>query len=337
MAWAVDPRGRHHDTMELVGALTAALSRAAMPALGEVPTGPTMPGVPLKKEAFDAEEANTLIREPGTDDDDPTAVREPIPMKVRRAQTLPFGLPKASPSEPPANSERATVPRIVAADSVDVAFESEAPPPLPPPPPPAPVTAQMTTRSRAPLPDDVKTVRVVNVTGVVISLIVAGAILIAGAFVAGSQLVAQRQPVVVAPAPSVVQPPPAPAPTPSHAPEPPKPPPPVVTASAVVADPPKDLPKEPGPRPSAKAVDAVRDRLKKEFEPCLKLKPLPPPGVPWMVHFEFDAPTGRPFNVELSRPFKGTIHGSCMLRAALDARVPPFDGTRWAIDLKFGP
>jgi hypothetical protein len=170
-------------------------------------------------------------------------------------------------------------------------------------------------------------------------LILAGAILIAGAFVAGGQLIAQRQPVVATPPPPVVTaPPPAPTPTPTPVETAPPKPAPVVTAS-VVAPPetPKDLPKEPGPRPSAKSVDAVRDRLKKEFEPCLKLKPLPPPGVPWMVHFEFDAPTGRPSVVELSRPFKGTIHGACMLRAALDARVPPFDGARWAIDMKFGP
>ncbi|MGZ5968343.1 MAG: hypothetical protein ACXWP4_11800 [Polyangiales bacterium] len=60
-------------------------------------------------------------------------------------------------------------------------------------------------------------------------------------------------------------------------------------------------------------------------------------GVPWMVHFELDGPTGQPALVEISRPFKGTLAGACMTRAALDAKVPPFDTARWAIDVKFGP
>lgn len=192
-----------------------------------------------------------------------------------------------------------------------------------------------------------------NATGLFVSLVVAGAVIIAGAFVAAGSLMAQRAAPAPAPMHVVQAPTPAPTPTLTPTPTPPatasasastKAPEPVVAvvATSTATDTTTttvwpELPKEPGPRPTPKALETMRLKLKTAFDPCLKIPPKAPTGIPWMVHFELDGPSGQPVLVEVSRPFKGTLAGACMMRAALDARVPPFDSARWAIDLKFGP
>jgi hypothetical protein len=85
------------------------------------------------------------------------------------------------------------------------------------------------------------------------------------------------------------------------------------------------------------AIDAMKNQLKVAIDPCLKMTPKPPPGMPWMIHFDLDGATGRPILAEVSKPYRGMLSGACIQRAALDARVPPFDGKMYSIDLKFGP
>jgi len=323
-AWSVDPRGRPHDIVTFAATLAAAIMR------------PPVALEPLDKSfEFEADDDAETVNLPGGKlfDLEETVVRADPPPKPQRAHTLPFGLPKPAQSDPPPPAEKASVPTMIVKEAEPVPEPKRVEPSallaIAPPPP-----------SRE---EDVKTVRVVSVTGLFVSLIIAGGAIIAGAFVAAGPLMAQR---AASATPSVVAAPPPPPPKeePTHkaAPPPPSTPAPAPTPEPVVAAVATttmwpELPKEPGPRPSPKALETMRQKLKAQFEPCLKLQPKPPPGIPWMVHFEFDGPSGQPVLVDVSRPFKGTLHGACMMRASLDARVPPFDSARWAIDLKFGP
>lgn len=338
-AWSVDPRARPLGVLELAKELAGVLLRPIGRALGEQPTGPTMPGTSVAGIAIYEEDANTVIRDPKATDEDeePTAIQDKpqnVP-RMQRAHTLPFGIKAALSSEPPPKDDRPTVSRIAAVAALEVAVNRPAPV-VPPPlvseaaPPPAPFV----------LPDDVQIVRVVSVSGVIIALILAGGMIAGGALLGSGMLLARRAPVETS-AP-VASPLPGP---PSSAPHPVVPTPPVASAAPVVTAPTvtmvsevwPELPKQPGARPTQKALDAMRDRLKVAFEPCLKIKPSAPAGIPWMVHFDLDAASGRPTVAEVSKPFRGTVAGACMQRAALEARVPPFDGKSWSIDLKFGP
>jgi serine/threonine protein kinase len=296
-AWSVDPRSRPTDII----------------AFARVLAGELVPQAP-----------DSLF------DDEATVNRSPEPApKAPRAHTLPFGMPALAPSDPPPQ-DRPTVSKLAAANPPE-----PAPPRADPPPPPA-----------AEQSSEVRTVRVVNVTAMLVALLLAGAIVIAGGMVAASRFLRTPPPTPTpAPAPS-----PAPAPTPSSAPAAASASasapasasasasasaPASAFASASVLWPP--MPKEPGPRPSAKSVETMQSRLRTAIEPCMKITPRPPPGMPWMIHFEIDGATGSPALVEVSRPYKGTVAGACITRAALDARVPPFNDGRWATDLRFGP
>jgi serine/threonine-protein kinase len=342
-AWSVDPRSRPHDIMAFASTLAAALIRPAG-ALAE----PQDARLDFDEEE-DAETVNIPAGSSMLTKLEAMRAVEPVrveavraPLKAPRAQTLPFGMQKAAPSDPPPN-----VPKIINAPVAEPAPEPPAPRP-PAPQPPAPPPAPPAVAPIAQLDPEVRTVRVVSVTGVLVSLVIAGAVIIAGAFVGAGSLIAQRaasapppQPKVVAStvaSPVAAPPTPSPAPSPKTvAPAPTPTPEPVALAVSTSTTAWPELAKEPGPRPSAKALEVMRQKLKVAFEPCLKIPPKAPQGIPWMVHFEFDAPSGQPVLVDVSRPFKGTLGGACMMREALDARVPPFDGSRWAIDLRFGP
>jgi len=323
-AWSVDPRSRPHDIVAFADALGVVLE--AVRGASSLPRQRSEPA-----EDFGSEGQMT--------------VRGQIPDGAIRAQTLPFGIRAAVPSEPPADIP--TPRRVPVVESVEVDFSSDRPPA------PAPVPDLRPAAAAPPMAidPDVRTVRVVNVTAIVVAMLIAGAIVVVGAVHAGIGALA-RVPPTPAPAPPAPAPAPSPAPVaaaPSPAPapsplplastiEPAPPPPPTTTLASTAPDmgwP--ELPKESGPRPSPKAIDVMHKKLVAAFAPCIEIPPRPPAGIPWMVHFEFDGPTGRPALVEVSRPFKGTLGGACMLRASLDARVPPFDSGRWAIDLKFGP
>jgi serine/threonine protein kinase len=268
------------------------------------------------------------------DDDEATVNIAPEskapPPKAPRAHTLPFGMPALVNSDPPIDS-KPTLSKLEAArapESEAMALRAPAPAPAPGP---------------APAPDPAPELRVVNVTAMLVSLLLAGAIVIAGAMIAASHYLARPTaappppPVVttVVAAPSTSTPPPVPVATAS-----------VTATASVKAAPPEPassaplwpvMAKESGPRPSAKSIETLQSRLKIAIEPCMKITPRPPPGMPWMIHFELDGPTGSPALVEVSRPYKGTVAGACITRAALDARVPPFDAGRWATDLRFAP
>lgn len=255
------------------------------------------------------------------DDDEATVNIAPEskapPPKAPRAKTLPFGMPALAPSDPPIG-DKPTLSKL----EVARAAEKE--------PVPVPVPG--------PALDPPPTLRVVNVTAMLASLLLAGAIVIAGAMVAASRYVAPPAPTPPAPvvittvvaAPSVSAPPIVSVTATASAP-------PALSAAPSAAPLWPPMAKEPGPRPSAKSIETLQARLKTAIEPCLKITPRPPPGMPWMIHFELDGPTGSPALVEVSRPYKGTVAGACITRAALDARVPPFDAGRWATDLRFAP
>lgn len=322
-AWSVDPRSRPHEASGFANALAVALARSASRVLATTPP-PEDP-----------------------DDDGPTLVH-PVPAKPHRALTLPFGIKTNPPRTDPPPPGPTTVPRMVAAETIERAMPSAPPPPQTSD---APVSAPpLSTGPR-------ESVHVVSVTAVVVSLIIGSTIVLGAGLIGGSILLARRAPSepAVAPAPTAPAPAPTPsaapipspsvapapapspsvaAPLPSVAPEPKEPEPPTLAASTALWP---EMPKELGPRPSPKALDTLRARLKTAFDPCLKMTPKPPPGMPWMVHFELDGPSGRPVGVEVSKPYKGTLAGACLQRAALDARVPPFESKTWSIDLRFGP
>lgn len=359
-AWSVDPRGRPQEVVSFADAFAVALARSTVRATASV--------APARNGA--APSAASALHEPTVTEEEPTAVRD-IPLNARRAMTLPFGIKTNPPrSEPP--PAPTTVPRMVNAEALDVELRSEPEVAAAPEravvaaaPPPAPAIAAPPSPSERPrrlepepTQDEREPLRVVSVTAVVVSLVIGGAIIAAGALVGGSMLVSRHMveggPAPLAPAASTPQTVEPPAPSVEPAAKVTKPPsdaaPASISASAPAvasaAAPPSavpatalwpDMPKEPGPRPTPKALDTLRERLKVGFEPCVKMTPKPPPGMPWMLHLELDGPSGRPILVEVSKPYKGTVAGACILRAALDARVPPFDSARWAIDLKFGP
>ncbi len=335
-AWNPDPRARPQDILAFARTFADTLMMPAR-ALEEQPTNPTEEPRP----------------EPVADD--PTTrgsiPRQPPNPPPRRAATLPFGI-KAVTSDPPSPPLAKTI-----ISDPPAAPDAPTSQPALPPPSPLPVEAPMpapaptnVAHATAAVDPDVRTVRVVSVTGLVVAMLLAGAIIIAGAFVAGTDMLARplgakHEPTPAPPAIAAMSAPPAPVPSPSAVPS--AAPSASISASASASSAPSpsvpsdalfpEMAKEPGPRPSAKAVDVLHSRLKTAFEPCTKILPKPPPGTPWMVHFEIDAASGRPVLVEVSRPYKGTVAGACMMREALGARVPPFDGGRWAIDLKFMP
>ncbi|MBI2388305.1 MAG: protein kinase [Deltaproteobacteria bacterium] len=351
-AWSVDPRGRPLEVLAFADALAVSLARSVSRSVAP-PRDARPPG---------GSGAAPLDEAP-LDEEDPTAVGD-IPLNARRAMTLPFGLKTNPPrSEPPPAGGPVTVPRMVPAEAMDAARGSERTPAAAAQP--DVVTAARSEPSAIaappggpPMHEEREPLRVVSVTALVVSLVIGSAIIVGAALVGGSILVSRRTlqqapvtPPVVAP-PETASPPsafppsasgPFVAPPPAPSVEPPAKPAPAASAAAPIGEAAPastlwpELPKEPGLRPSPKAIETLRERLKIAFEPCVKMTPKPPPGMPWMLHLELDGPSGRPILVEASKPYKGTLAGACVVRAALDARVPPFDSARWAIDLRFGP
>lgn len=207
--------------------------------------------------------------------------------------------------------------------------------------------------------------RTLNVTGVVVTSILATAIL-GGAMAIGGALVVSKSYVLVprdavapptpapastpapAPSPTLAH---APAPSPSHAPSPAPSPTPApapkpsssastnvasaASASAASDDVPPDLlVKETGQKPSKASTDRMVERLRPALEACAK-------GLPkaiYLVHIDFDGPTGLAVGVESpNKPLLKTVRGGCVERAALDARISPFAGPTFGYDVKFAP
>jgi serine/threonine protein kinase len=201
-----------------------------------------------------------------------------------------------------------------------------------------------------------ETLRVVNVTGVIVSVVLGAAIVVGAALVGGAMLVAKNAsngaPVATASASATAKATTSAEPTTSAsaigsaagsasasasasasgavAPS---------TSSSSSAPPPSgdsdwpELPKEKGARPSKLAVDAFVAKLKPQLEACAH-------GMTkafYTMKLEVDPLTGRVVTADVIKPLRGSVQGACAMSAALAARMPAFAGPVFAAEIKFIP
>ncbi|MEO7096059.1 MAG: hypothetical protein ABI175_22550, partial [Polyangiales bacterium] len=313
----------------------------------------------------------------------PTLVTKPPPgvTKVPRLPTLPMGIPMSELS--PLVDDPSTVRRLQASEPlVSAAVRDEptklqtpswdgpmpalsqpavkGPTPIGPPSTKsssADATGKSKHRESVPDPEE-ETLRVVNVTGVIVSVVIGAALVVGAALVGGAMLVAKStpggQPVTaasgegtttsaatttasgtgaatasatgsagVSPSASVA----ASASASSSASTAPS-----VSTSSGDGDWP-ELPKEKGTRPSKPAVDAFVAKLKPQLETCAH-------GMAkafYTMKMEIDPYTGRVVTADVIKPLRGSVQGACAMSAALAARMPAFVGPVFTAEIKFVP
>ena len=269
--------------------------------------------------------------------------------------TLPGSGPSAGPSTTPASPSAPSSPSSPSSVSSPTARKDV---PIAPSQGPRIVTLGESTHPTPRSPSREGSKRVVSVTGAFVGAtlaiaLVAGAALIGGAILVSRDRSSTQAPTAQTPAPQVtpngpatgVAAPATSATTTTTA----------ATATATsgastgAAATPKDaaasgsagaagsaeplLPKESGPKPSKLALDRMTASLRAPLEACAH-------GLPkafYAIHLELDGATGKPLNVDAVKPLHGTVAGACAMRAGLDARVPPFAGKSFALDVKFAP